>query len=103
MLHQNLKFETISQIYISGFEGKILTDIANKKLYTRHFPESYKQGQTIDASRFVMITAAFEWEFKRYYPDGVPKSEETTVIEKEVTDEIASVVFFLKNKKITEN
>lgn len=64
----------ISQKYIEGLEGKILTDIANGSLYLRHIPETYKAGRLINASRFIMITAAFEWEFKRTYPDGVPKT-----------------------------
>ena len=35
------------------------------------------QCQTIDAARFVMITAAFEWEFRRLYPEGIKKRQQT--------------------------
>ena len=49
----------ISQHYIAGFEGKILSDIASDTIYMRHLPDSYEAGCHIDAARFVMITAAF--------------------------------------------
>ena len=67
----------IKQEYISGSEGKILSDIARGLLYTRNMPSTYRQGRTIDAARFVMITAAFEWEFRRLYPEGIKKRQQT--------------------------
>ena len=67
----------IKQEYISGSEGKILSDIALGLLYTRNVPPTYRQGRTIDAARFVMITAAFEWEFRRLYPEGIKKRQQT--------------------------
>ena len=67
----------IKQSYISGHEGEILTDIAQDNLYLRHLPDTYRSGRHIDAARFVMITAAFEWEFHRLYPDGVKKTPAT--------------------------
>lgn len=67
----------IKQEYISGYEGKILSDIALGLLYTRNIPQTYRQGRTIDAARFVMITAAFEWEFRRLYPEGIKKRQKT--------------------------
>jgi len=75
----------IKQQHIAGHEGEILSDIAARKLYVRHLPESYRSGRHIDAARFVMITAAFEWEFRRLYPDGVPKSSKRIEAEKEVS------------------
>ncbi len=82
----------IKQQYISGFEGKILDDIASDKLYQRHIPLSYEQGCAIDAARFVMITAAFEWEFKRSYPNGVPKKESTIEAEKCAAVELEKLI-----------
>ena len=67
----------IKQKYINGYEGKILSDIASGLLYTRNIPPTYRQGRTIDAARFVMITAAFEWEFRRLYPEGIKKRKKT--------------------------
>lgn len=67
----------IKQEYISGHEGRILSDISSGLLYTRNIPHKYRQGLTIDAARFVMITAAFEWEFRRLYPDVSTKMKQT--------------------------
>lgn len=82
----------IKQQYISGYEGKILSDIANHMLYTRHFPDTYKAGRHIDAARFVMITAAFEWEFHRAYPDGVPRKPSKIKIETTATNAIEKLI-----------
>ena len=78
----------IKQIYISGHEGDILSDIANDSLYLRHLPDTYQSGQHINAARFVMITAAFVWEFHRLYPDGVEKSE----AKKQAEDAVSEVI-----------
>lgn len=73
----------IKQGLIAGHEGQILTDIASGELYLRHIPESYDSGRHKDAAKFVMITAAFEWEFRRNYPSGIKKSETTLKAEDE--------------------
>lgn len=65
----------IKQQYIEGCEGKILSDIASDTIYTRHLPDTFEAGKHIDAARFVMITAAFEWEFRRVFPEGVKKKQ----------------------------
>lgn len=57
----------IKQEYIDGHEGEILTDIVKNNICLRHIPDSYQSSKSIDAARFIMITAAFEWEFKRWY------------------------------------
>lgn len=82
------KGRIIKQIHISGHEGDILSDIAEDNLYLRHLPETYESGRHIDAARFVMITAAFEWEFHRLYPDGVEKSE----AKKKAEDTVSEVI-----------
>ena len=78
--------------YLSGKEGFILNDIASGILYTRHIPDTYISGCHINAARFVMITAAFEWEFKRLYPEGITKSEETLAVEATATEEIQKLI-----------
>ena len=104
----------ISQSLIVGYEGKILADIADNLLYLRHLPETYKSGRLIDASRFIMIMAAFEWEFKRMYPDGIPKDSNTIQIENEAMEAIEDLINkskgklkkkykFLKNLIISDN
>lgn len=71
----------IKQAYIAGSEGRILSDISAKLLYERHLPDSYIAGRRINEARFVMITAAFEWEFRRLYPNGIPKRKKTLEVE----------------------
>lgn len=78
----------IKQHYIAGNEGKILSDIASNTIYMRHLPETYDSSRHKDVARFVMITAAFEWEFRRLYPDGVRKSAATIKAEKIATETI---------------
>lgn len=78
----------IKQIYIDGGESQILQDIANNSLYLRHLPNSHETGRHMDASRFVLITAAFEWEFGRMKPDGLAKSEER----KQAEDIVRSII-----------
>lgn len=58
---------------ICGFEHILMQEIANKTLYLRHIPDSYRLNSRIDAATFVMITAAFEWEYSNLYPNGFPK------------------------------
>lgn len=89
----------IKQVYLAGAEGKILTDIANGMLYLRHIPQSYRSGRSIDASRFVMITAAFEWEFHRSFPDGIAKSVATLKAEDAVAIEIQKLFDAAGNRK----
>ena len=84
--------ECIKQKYINGYEGMILGDIAQDTLYTRHIPNSSKAGRHIDAGRFVMITAAFEWEFRNLYPNGIPKSESTLKVESQIEEAIKELI-----------
>ena len=89
----------IKQTHISGHEGKILTDIAEDNLYLRHLPETYRSGRHIDAARFVMITAAFEWEFRKLYPDGVEKTEATVDAENAVSQKLQEMIEISTGKK----
>ena len=84
---------------LAGSEGKILTDIANGTLYLRHLPQSYCSGRSIDASRFIMITAAFEWEFQRSFPEGIAKSESTLKAEDVVAEKIQHLLEKADNGK----
>lgn len=74
----------IKQPYFNGCVGKILQSISDSTIYLRHLPDTYKCGRVIDASRFIMITAAFEWEVKRIFPNGIEKSEKRIKAEEKV-------------------
>ena len=39
-----------------------------------------------------MIIAAFEWELRRVYPDGIPRDEKKKQIEEKATEE-TNIVF----------
>ena len=82
----------IKQKLIDGYEGQILNDIAAGELYLRHIPESYESGLHKDAAKFVMITTAFEWEFRRNYPSGVSKGESTKNAEKQAEEAIQHLI-----------
>ena len=58
----------------------------------RHLPETYRIGRSIDAARFVMITAAFEWTFKKKYPDGISKKPTTIKAEETATEKLRELV-----------
>lgn len=82
----------INLSFVLGHEGNILNDIAARTLYTRHIPETYILGNRINAARFIMITAAFEWEFGRAYPNGITKSKETLAVEETAMAEIQKLI-----------
>jgi hypothetical protein len=86
------KGKLIKYEHLKGSIGKIINDIASKQIYIEHIPESYEAGRHINASRFVMITAGFEWEFKRNYPNGIKKSDQTTIAEQTVTNIINDLI-----------
>lgn len=82
----------IKQVRIAGKEGEILSDIASDSIYLRHLPETFESGHHINAARFVMITAAFEWEFNRLYPEGVKREEKRIIAESAVSEEIQKAI-----------
>lgn len=89
------KERLIKYDYLKGHLGSILNDIVNQNIYLEHIPESYEIGRHINAGRFVMITAAFEWEFKRNYHVGIEKSLKT----REAEDNVSNII----DKLIKEN
>ena len=88
----------IKQMHIAGHEGEILSNISDNKMYLRNLPVSYETGRHIDAARFVMITAAFEWEFNRLYPNGIPKSEQRLAAEMEAIGKLKVLIADSKGK-----
>lgn len=82
----------IKQVHVSGHEGEILSDIADDSLYLRHLPDTYQSGRYINAARFVMITAAFEWVFRRQYSNGPQKTATTIAAEEAVSEHIQELI-----------
>ena len=85
--------------YLKGNVSKIINHISCHNIYTEHIPETYKLGRKINAGRFVMITAAFEWEFRRNYPNGIKKDNQTKEAEKKVIKYIGRQVTRRKGKE----
>ena len=87
--YPNEKGKFIKYEYIKGCMGQIIDDIVSNNIYMEHIPETYEFGRHINAGKFVMITAAYEWEFKRNYPNGIAKTPRTIEAEKKVNKSIA--------------
>lgn len=51
-----------------------------------------QRHEDFDAARFVMITAAFEWEFDRLFPDGICKSKERVEAELIVSQKLNELI-----------
>ena len=86
------KGKFIKYEYVKGAVGKIMEDISTKSIYFEHIPDTYESGRRINAGRFVMITAGFEWEFKRNYPEGIKKSKKRLTAEKDATDTLDNLI-----------
>lgn len=78
--------------YLEGTIGKLLQSIADNNLYLRHIPKTFESSHTIDESSFVLITAAFEWEFRRLFPEGVKKKTARTNAERTATQKLGDLI-----------
>lgn len=86
------KGKFIKHEWIEGFESKIFSEISNQSLYLNHLPKTYLSGKTKDEASFIMITSAFEWEFRQTYPEGLPKKDSTIAAEDEVRSTIQALI-----------
>ena len=86
------KGKFIKHEWIEGFESEIFSEISNQSLYLNHLPKTYLSGKTKDEASFIMITSAFEWEFRQTYPDGLPKKGSTIAVEDEVRSAIQALI-----------
>ena len=77
---------------LDSHEADLISLIADEKIYLRHIPRSSEDARSIDASSFVMTTAAFEWEFSQSYPDGVVKQDKRVRAEKFALKEIDAAI-----------
>lgn len=78
--------------YLENSIGKIIKDISNNNIYLHHIPDTYEFGRCITAGRFVILTAAFEWEFKKNYPNGIVKRQSTIEAERNVSNIIEKLI-----------
>ena len=90
--HSLEKGRYISLQLLDSHEGDLIALIADEKIYLRHIPKSSEDARSIDASSFVMTTAAFEWEFSQSYPNGVVKQDKRVRAEECALKEIDSAI-----------
>ena len=90
--HSLEKGRYISLRYLESHEADLIALIADESIYLRHIPKSSEGARSIDASSFVMTTAAFEWEFSQLYPDGVSKQDKRVKAEERALKEIDAAI-----------
>lgn len=88
--------------FILGKEGNILHDIASRKLYVSHIPETHASGNRIDTSRFLLIMAAFEGEYCRLYSKDAPQSDKRLNARAEVKAKIEELIQTAPNRRVKE-
>lgn len=90
---------------IKDNEEKILQSIYDRNLYMRHIPLSNEKSREDNEASFVMQTAAFEWEFKKLFPNGRPQVKTDIEIENKVRNNLNSIIEKAhgKEKKIYKN
>lgn len=63
--------------------GNLFNMLVQNKIYLTHIPENSIDRRRITASRFIMITAGFEWQFKLSFKDESKNSEDKYRVQKE--------------------
>ena len=84
--------------YIKAIDHKILRAIIDEKIFIRHMPENELKRNQITPQSFVIVSSAFEWEFKQLFPNGV-EHKKTNKIEEIKNDLLQLSVNYDKQKK----
>ncbi len=92
---KTIKNRQIKSDYLGDRIPVIIQLIKSKSLYMKHFPESSADMRQITSARFLLVTAAFEWECNEVY--GNYKYKENKEF-REVTDLIYSILEEEKKK-----
>lgn len=93
--------------------GDIFERLFNNDIYLTHIPEDSKDRRKMTPSRFILITAGFEWQFKKNYSVSSNANEDNYIIERQeiigfLDDKINETSgkkkkFFKNYKRIAEN
>ena len=62
--------KSISFSLVGDAMERLLQRLADRTLYYRHIPDNSKDERRITPARSIMLTAAFEWEYKQNYCGG---------------------------------
>jgi hypothetical protein len=79
--------------------GPLFASIKNEEIHLLHLPEEKIKRLWVNNVSISKDSAAFEAEFDKIYPEGVPHSEERKQIEKEVIEELTPLAEASKSKK----
>jgi len=60
----------ITFMLVENGVSNLLQRLADNTLYSRHIPDNSKDERRITPARSIMLTAAFEWEYKQVYLNG---------------------------------
>lgn len=72
--------------------GILFEKIIQNSIYTSHIPEDSREWNRITPSRFIMITAGFEWQFRSTY------NEQNTENEEKYNEQEKEILTFLDKK-----
>lgn len=81
--------KTIEFRYLKDKISSLMQLIADDELYFEHIPANNEDSHHITPARFVLITAAFEWNFKKYYT--IPVSSYRTDVKNDVLSKILEI------------
>lgn len=95
-----IKYEDIKDI-----DDKILQAIIDNDIFIRHIPKDEIDRNQITTEKFVTISSAFEWEFKRLFPNGVKHRKSKLEKIEQIKNDICGVSkdYTGEKKKIVEN
>lgn len=85
-----IKFESVESCF-----DKFLSYISSKDVYTSHIPYNSRDMQVITPARFILLMAAFEWEFKVFYGDVKYESNEKY---RKAKDNIIAAIECIRNE-----
>jgi len=94
---ETIREKMIDLPLIEGNIGCLFNKLQKKMIYLTHIPENSVDKGRITPSRFVMITAGFEWQFRISYEELSNKSEEASK-----TDEGKEELLAFLEQKIEE-
>lgn len=78
--------EIITYELIKPHIGAILDEIVADTLYIQHIPESKNDRNRITPARFVLTTAAFEWNVRNVY--NIPTSKKLEIVKNDLLEAI---------------
>lgn len=80
--------------------SKLMYNLGVERIYLQHIPYNTRDMHTITPSRFILVTAAFEWEFSNIYSDvKLLKSHDYKEVNETMNNFIDSLINSYTGKK----